>query len=52
MQTSFAAEQLRDPAMQSPIEEAIDALPRAIDRETARDNMVIVRLVTTTEDGR
>jgi hypothetical protein len=28
------------------IEQAIGALPRAIDRETARDNMVIVRLVT------
>lgn len=26
--------------------EAIGALPRAIDRETARDNMVVVRLVT------
>jgi hypothetical protein len=29
------------------IEEAIERLPRAIDRETARDNMVIVKLVTT-----
>jgi hypothetical protein len=29
------------------IEVAIDAMPRAIDRETARDNMVIVKLVTT-----
>ncbi|HEX8166710.1 MAG TPA: DUF6036 family nucleotidyltransferase [Beijerinckiaceae bacterium] len=29
------------------VEEAIGLLPRTVDRETARDNMVVVRLVTT-----